>query len=309
MGCDIHMITQIKKDNKWEYVPEIPDTLDMRNYSVFAAIAGVRDSFNGCVFEQKGLPEDLGERKYVFQSETPFQKTVYAEKGEIMCVCDDGKILKPYDADIMHTLTEEEYNMLNEYSKANPEKYKERYSHLGKSWSGSIVSYYVFDAFIANGHLEEVPFSKLYPTFEAYMKDKFEDEWDEEVGDYGYWGVDFDCPDYHSPSHLTLKEFLEADYASYTARKYKMSKAFYEEFIKAGGTLPDKFYVEESSTGDIRDCFMEAFDPTITVCWQPDEEERKNMPLFKGIEELKEIAKKYNIDNPEDIRIVFAFDN
>ena len=63
MGCDIHMITQIKKDSCWQYVSEVPEAFDWRNYDVFAFLAQVRGYCeNG--FIPKGLPEDLGETRY-----------------------------------------------------------------------------------------------------------------------------------------------------------------------------------------------------------------------------------------------------
>ena len=63
MGCDIHMISQAKKDGCWQYVPETPETYNWRDYDVFAFLARVR---GGCEngFLPKGLPEDLGETKY-----------------------------------------------------------------------------------------------------------------------------------------------------------------------------------------------------------------------------------------------------
>ena len=206
-------------------------------------------------------------------------------------------------------MTKEEYDELDAYSKSNYEEFRKRYASLGRTISGLTTVYHVFDANLVNGYLEEVPFVKLYPTFKDYMATMFDDEWDDEAGDYGYWQVDFDCPDYHSHSYLTLRELLDADYSGYTAKKYKMSKLFYNEFLKAGGILPNKFYIEESTDGDIVDCIAEAINPTVTVCWQPTEWERTNLPLMCGIDELKEIAGKHNISNPENIRIVFAFDN
>lgn len=63
MGCDIHMITQIQSDNKWQYVLEKPSFYDYRNYDVFAFLAQVRgDCENG--FYPKGLPEDLEESRF-----------------------------------------------------------------------------------------------------------------------------------------------------------------------------------------------------------------------------------------------------
>ena len=63
MGCDIHMITQIKKDGHWEYIPETPKRYNCRWYPVFAFLAQVRGICeNG--FEAKGLPDDLEETRY-----------------------------------------------------------------------------------------------------------------------------------------------------------------------------------------------------------------------------------------------------
>lgn len=59
MGCDIHMITEIRKNGKWERVLEIPETLKNRNYSVFAFLADVRNSWDINGFKPKGLPEDI----------------------------------------------------------------------------------------------------------------------------------------------------------------------------------------------------------------------------------------------------------
>lgn len=63
MGCDIHMITQIKKDGCWQYVPETPGTYNWRDYDVFAFLAQVR-GYCKDGFIPKGLPEDLGETRY-----------------------------------------------------------------------------------------------------------------------------------------------------------------------------------------------------------------------------------------------------
>ena len=63
MGCDIHMITQIKKDGHWQYIPEIPRRYACRWYPIFAFLAQVRGVCkNG--FIARGLPDDLGETRY-----------------------------------------------------------------------------------------------------------------------------------------------------------------------------------------------------------------------------------------------------
>lgn len=157
--------------------------------------------------------------------------------------------------------------------------------------------------------MEKSAFQQTFSFFRRVCTKKYIDEWNEEAQDYGYWGVDFDCPDFHTPSYITLKEFEDADYSDYTLIKYKIPKKFYQTFIDCGGILPSKFKVEESAVGDLQDVFSEAFSPTVTVGWQNDDDTDKQYPVFAGIKELKEIAQKYEITNSEDIRIVFAFDN
>jgi hypothetical protein len=89
-----------------------------------------------------------------------------------------------------------------------------------------------------------------------------------------------------------------------------MDKSFYNTFVEHGGKFPEIFTVRgDSEPADIAECFREALNPTIIISWQRSEEEKVNMALFKGIEELKKIAEKYNVVDYNDIRIVFAFDN
>ena len=58
MGCDIHVFLERKnKDGKYELVKELDGTASVRNYRLFAALAGVR----GEGPEPKGLPADVSE--------------------------------------------------------------------------------------------------------------------------------------------------------------------------------------------------------------------------------------------------------
>ena len=68
MGCDIHLITEIKKEGKWNYIDDVPESLNTRNYCTFAVLAGVRDSFNSQIFKAKGLPPDIDKKKCRFRS-------------------------------------------------------------------------------------------------------------------------------------------------------------------------------------------------------------------------------------------------
>ena len=61
MGCDIHIITEIRQNGSWVRVEEIPEVLENRNYSTFAFLAGVRNRFNTKGFEAKGEPDDMSE--------------------------------------------------------------------------------------------------------------------------------------------------------------------------------------------------------------------------------------------------------
>lgn len=117
--------------------------------------------------------------------------------------------------------------------------------------------------------------------------------------------------DGHSHSHLTLKELDTFDLTDYKKTKVKVSKAFYNAFIELGGTLPKEMSVEETKPGDIAECFQEAIEPTVLIKWldTKNEETYIDSPIIKGIEKLKEIAKKNDINNYENIRIVFFFDN
>lgn len=324
MGCDIHLITEIKKNGKWQFVEERPDALLHRNYSLFAFLADVRNSFNYDSFPEKGLPEDLSGKKFFFNSDRKYYEDRFNE-GDTMFIAEDGTIIPSItDADCLVHLSEEEYKKLQslqqklgEEKEQNPEAYKEferQYQYLGYSCSRGEYDYRVYDAYSKNGHFEKTPWSKIYPDFDAYAKAKHQEDWDEDAQDYGYWKIDFNhCVkygDYHTPSWLTLQEMLDKDTTTYTSNRYKMNKSFYDAFINAGGIFPDAFTVEgNTKPGDIADCFAEAFQPTIIISWQKTEKEKQEQCYFKGIEELKEIAKKYDIVDYNDIRIVFAFDN
>lgn len=193
MGCDIHIITEIKKNNKWKRVPETPEEFNCRNYSVFAFLANVRNSFDTQGFKPKGLPEDIS---------------------------------------ALH-----------------------------------------FD------RCEEI------------------DDWD----------IDFECPDYHSHSYLTLKELQDKDKTDLQMIKCKVVKAFIDKFVECGGKIPDEIIVSEREpeTFSFFEVLHEAAEPTVIVKWNTNKTEHA---VFKGIKELENIADKYNVQ-PDDIRIVFAFDN
>lgn len=196
MGCDIHTIIQVKKQNKWEnLLNESIKEFEERNYSTFAVLANVRNSFQKKHFEVKGMPTDL-ENHYI-------------------------------------KLSDNEDDVL-----------------------------------------------------------------------------DFDLEDYHSHNYITLKEFKEFDYTDYCELKGKLPKLFYDTFIKLGGVMPNGIKV----ITDIKPAnFMEAmafsFDPYVIVSFADQSKKKTDAPLLRGVNELEKLAKKYEITNTEDIRIVFCFDN
>ena len=66
---------------------------------------------------------------------------------------------------------------------------------------------------------------------------------------------------------------------------------------------------EDFKTDSIIDAIRLVMCSEVIIKWQSSEEEIKGYTLYQGIEALKEIAKQNNIENFEDIRIVFCFDN
>jgi len=60
MGVDIHIVTEIRRNGEWEYVPDIPESLDVRSYGTFGLLANVR-SRGRDHFPIRGIPKDVSE--------------------------------------------------------------------------------------------------------------------------------------------------------------------------------------------------------------------------------------------------------
>lgn len=321
MGCSIHIITEIKKNGKWAYIPEVPEEFDTRNYKLFSLFANVRNYFGIKSFDVKGIPTDISATKFDFESYTAQGKERYYDEkdGHMSFITETGEIKSI--SEIPDTiLSKEEYETLsNELSRfsnepkgseANLNAFHRRYNGLGwLSESKGIRTYYVKDATKHNGHFERVPYYKLYQTLEDFMAYMYEGEWDDERKEYGSWQIDFTEEDLHSHNHLSLKELVDADYTDFFAIRYKMDKTFYDEFIRLGGILPDGMKVIQYEPTEFTDIIRESFNPTMMIAWDTTEDKKNDSPLFKGIAQLKEIAAKYEIEDYSDIRIVFAFDN
>ncbi len=115
--------------------------------------------------------------------------------------------------------------------------------------------------------------------------------------------------DMHSKSYLTLKELDDADKSDYLSVKCRVIGDFIKAFKEFGGVLPEQMTIEENKPTTFLDIIESAFCPDVIVKWQSSKIDAQEYPLIKGIEALKELAKKYNIKDYEDIRIVFGFDN
>lgn len=293
MGADIHIITQVRKDGVWNYVKELPESLNTRNYSTFGFLADVRNSFQSDGFQPKGLPSDMTEKKFDFCNYRESAKERYARQEKQMVKLPDGTYLEPKDERLkIVCATEEEAQSYEKYRIVYPDQF------------------YAYDPKVLNGEYVNVTLNQLM-SFEDFLAEYYEDEWDEEMQEYGMWRVDFDCPDYHSPSYLSLQEFLDKDLSDYTSKKAKLPAAFYKAFKELGGVMPNGMSIIEEENripGDLIEAFQFAFEPDIIVKWQSTAEEIAEYPIIKGIEELKAIAEKYDVE-PNDIRIVFAFDN
>lgn len=271
MGCDIHIITEIRKDGKWKHIDEVPNSYTDRNYSLFSVLADVRNSFMIKGFKPRGLPDDLSEKRFYFNSVSAWIKEKYETDTEKKYVMGDGVYRDHCDPTF---LVDSNENGKNSY---NPIQ--------------------------CGATIEAVPVKELY-SFDEFTK-KFYDLWDEEMNDFGLWGVDFDCPDYHSFSWLTLEDLMGYDTEDYHSERYRIPKEFYDRFIQLGGVLPYGMQAKEIEEDEILKILGLPSKEIIIYC---PETAPAPAAFEKGIEELKEIAKKYDV-GPKDIRIVFAFDN
>jgi hypothetical protein len=298
-----------------QHVSNKTETMDNRNYHLFAFLADVRNYWNVKGFKPKGLPFDLSQKKHGFESYWEQIQKNYSDGSKKMFV-KDGQIIEISEVEnIWREVSKEEYEEIEKFQKENIEEASKRYGTLQRQY-GENPKYSAEDAVAAGGEFKKIPYKEIYSSVEGFAKKEYEDDWDEDAHNYGRWRVDFNYydengyGDYHTPSYLTLQELVDADTTDYTANMYKIDREFYDVFTKNGGVLPEIFTVKgETEPTDIAECFREALNPTIIISWQKNEEEKAGMALFKGIEELKEIAKKYDIEDYNNIRIVFAFDN
>jgi len=289
MGCDIHMITEVRKDGKWQRISENPEKWKERNYSTFAVLADVRNDFHVKGFEPRGLPEDLSAKKFDFVSETDSIKKRYENDTLKMVMLPSGQLVGLWDSRFDRVVES-----------------REKADEYEGGWRCEDGKYIVHDPSLLSGEIKCIPVKELKP-YEEYIK-TYEDDWDKDANDYGYWRIDFDSPDYHSHSWLTLQELLDYDQSDYLAIKIRVPKIFFDKFKEFGGVLPEQIKVmEPTHPKSIIEAIQMGFNPEVIV--KIDGEDKRNeYPIQQGINELVAISQKYEVQ-PSDIRIVFAFDN
>lgn len=298
MSTSIHLITQIRKDKDslWVYVPEIPKSIDNSGYGTYSFLAkGIRDYFQSDGFECRGLPKDLNGEKFGWYSYSEPSKVRYDSETRKKVKLPDGSYLDYYDERIrVYVDTEEE---------------AKKHDYYRCSYSDNKFSYQ--DPSILGGEFINVPVKELM-SYEEFLKDVYEDDWDEDHQDYGNYKVDFSCSDFHSHSYLSLQELIDCDKSDYFKEKVKVVGSFWKKFKELGGVLPDGMgVIEEDSRvpADIIDAIRFSYQPDVIVYWDCSDLDKEQSALMKGINELKEIASKYNISDFNDIRIVYCFDN
>lgn len=298
MSTSIHIITQIRKDKEalWEYIPEIPQSISISGYGTYSFLArGVRDYFQSDGLECRGLPEDINGEKFGWYSYRDSDVQRYNEATRVKVKLPDGSYLDYYDERIrVYVGTEEE---------AKSHKY------YICDYSDNKFSYQ--DPSLLGGEFIDIPVKELM-SYEEFLKDVREDDWDEEHQDYGDYEVDFSCCDFHSHSYLSLQELIDVDKSDYFKTKVRVIGSFWKKFKELRGILPEGMEVIEEESrvpADIIDAVRFVYQPDVIISWDSSDEEKKEFAIMKGIDELKEIANKYNISDYSDIRIVYCFDN
>lgn len=163
MGCDIHLITEIRKDGKWKFVPERPESLNKINYTTFAVLAGVRDSFNSCLFPAKGLPADISGKRFDFESEKSNMERIYNEDLTTCLVIGDEIVGELYSCDdsrykkTLIDVTELEYEQLK-MKASDSWAYDSQYRDFEWSESKGVRTYYVRDASVVGGKMGKSTF-------------------------------------------------------------------------------------------------------------------------------------------------------
>ena len=209
MGCDIHTIVQYRKDGNWTENDTVPAAFYFRDYTTFALIAkGVRGDFGYVSEEIKGLPDDLYTMKFNFEPQRDWLEKCWREGTQMMFHDKNGNMLFPEESECATTVSVGEGKTIQENIDKKVESYVKRYYnlHFKYSFNPKKCYYVVYDANIKGGYFEPAENSVIWPRFRDFCKDNGKMYWDEDMLDYGIWGIDFTCVDYHSHSYLNLDE-------------------------------------------------------------------------------------------------------
>ena len=305
MGTDIHSIVEIRENDKWHYVPDMPYEFSRanRDYDLFALLAGIRDDFCTNNFKVKGLPADISGMKFDFRNERDIWRKYYEtqDKPEKVHLMPDGR----YKIDI--GCVEEARREVTYY------EYFSWQGTKGVSNDGYLLTYYIYDPALIGAKEVIGLWRDFYPSFEEYFACQRADamDWDEDMQEYGHYNIDFNCEDYHTHSYITLREMYDFDYTDYLMEKCYVSGSLWYNFKRLGGVLPDGMsVVSEPSPRDFVMSIRQSVLRDVLIQWYSEDKEEafKKTSMYKGMTALNEIAGKYNVFS-DDIRLVFAFDN
>lgn len=296
MGCDIHTIVEIKRDGKWEFVPDLPLTFDSRSYGVFSILnRNVRNSYCRDGFEGKGLPNDLSGRKFRFVSCRKELENAFKTKTTFVCYIGgkEKEFLYPYDEKLTVEIDKELFEELK--GGMTTEQSLRYYSPVARI--SPEEKYFVQDAQKVNGEFREMPYARLFSSLTAFNKVYYDYVYLEEEDDYGYYEVDFDS-DLHSHSYLSLAELKTKVMHISSDKTFVVDDEFLVCLKEELCELPESMIVLDSKDGKTTVSF-------VIDAYEANSQENYN----DGVNDLCKIKEKYNIASDDDIRIVFAFDS
>ena len=293
MGTDIHSIVEIKKNDKWEYIYDIPDVFNNRSYGVFSILnCHTRHQYGFDGFEAKGLPKDLSVKRCRFVSQRNELENAFNKTDFVCYIESENRVISIFDECLT---TEIDFDTYEELSSELVGENKKRYYYPRQAMGAD--KYYVQDAQKVNGVFKRLPFKEFCKTIDEFNKQYYNYKWVEEEQDYGFYEVDFLHPDFYGHSYLTLAELKSKIIVVEGEETYQIDKQFLDRLLFEIEELPEDFVVK-NTVGD-----------KVNIVWSPDSYTTNVYALYSdGVKEIEMLKEKYNITNDENIRIVFAFE-
>lgn len=171
-------------------------------------------------------------KEYMQFTSTSKEEKEYYENGTTeRFVTDDGKYLSTWDSCFEVRIDEEEYKRLKNEKKI-------------ECFGTGNKEYYKLDYSLLKGKVKKVTYKELYPTFEEYMKEIGDGNYDEEMNDYGYWENPNAKWDWYEiggrwSNSILLKNGNKADYAKLKdinfgidEEEYEQNKRFWEIIVE-----------------------------------------------------------------------------